>query len=170
MEDTLIPNGLPSEWEAEQFVLLILGGMPPMDALAQLVADLSSWDPLAAHELLGKWSNSATVKTEMVKQMGIPWHKMTLEQRMAFSISKHYNEMSYYLFSNNYSTLDGPAKAKADTCRTAIETKLAGNAGKMTPMEEFLKEIKGMKGGFASPKTTFPMAPPLPDEPKMGKA
>jgi hypothetical protein len=67
---------------------------------------------------------------------------MSAEERIRFAIDKHYNEMAYFLYSHNYGELSGPDKAKADTCRQALEAKLAGTAGKFTPLDEFWNDMR----------------------------
>ena len=74
--------------------------------------------------------------------MGKSWQEMSLEERIHFSIDKHYSEMAYFLYSHNYSQLVGTDRQKADICRQALEAKIAGTAGKMGPLEQFWADIK----------------------------
>ena len=49
--------------------------------------------------------------------------------------------MAYFLYSRNYAELAGQEKQKADTCRTALEAKLAGTSGKLSAVETFWADV-----------------------------
>ena len=66
---------------------------------------------------------------------------MTDEQRLETAIKKHYNEMAYFLWTVNYVECSGNDKIKADTCRSALEVKLAGMAGQESPLSRFYHDM-----------------------------
>jgi hypothetical protein len=52
---------------------------------------------------------------------------------------------SYMLFSNNYIEANSTDKQKLDTARGAIESKLAGTAGKLDALSQFYDDINSGK-------------------------
>jgi hypothetical protein len=66
---------------------------------------------------------------------------MTDAQRLDVSLRKHYNEMAYFLWTTNYAECDGGEKLKSDTCRQSIEAKVAGMAGKESPLASFYHDL-----------------------------
>ena len=72
---------------------------------------------------------------------GEEWHRMTDEQRLETAMKKHYNEMAYFLWTTNYAEASSTNKLKADTCRVAIESKLAGMAGQESPLSRFYHDM-----------------------------
>lgn len=129
----------PDRLEALQFALMLGSGMPQVDVIAYFFPTL---DPGELKVELNKWMGSPTVRSAILTQMGKAWQDMTLEERIQFSIDKHYSEMAYFLYSHNYAQLVGPDRQKADICRQALEAKIAGNAGKLGPIEAFWADIK----------------------------
>ena len=57
------------------------------------------------------------------------------------SLQKHYNELSYFLWTTNYGECSGSDRNKADTCRQAIEAKVAGMAGRESPLTRFYHDL-----------------------------
>ena len=94
---------------------------------------------------LTSWLASSAIKGAILKLQGKSWQDMTLDEKISYSVDKTYAEMAWFLYSHNYSQLMGAEKAKADTCRVALEAKLAGNAGKLGPIESFWQDIKSGK-------------------------
>ena len=68
-------------------------------------------------------------------------HELTDEGRLDLALTKHYNELAYVLWTTNYADVTGAAKTKADTCRQAIEAKVAGMAGKESPLARFYHDL-----------------------------
>jgi hypothetical protein len=66
---------------------------------------------------------------------------MDLMEKIRYSIDRHYAQMAYYLYTHNYSELTAAEKSKADTARQVLEAKLAGRAGKETPLEAFTRDL-----------------------------
>lgn len=150
------PSSLPSKDEATQYALMVTGGIPPMEAIRYFF-------PPEADEGVIKTAAKVWVRSEEVKrallrlQHGKTWQGMSLPERISFTIEKHYSEMAYFLYSHNYSTLIGADKLKADTCRSALEAKLAGTAGKMSPLEQFWEDVRSGKlvlGGTSKGSST----------------
>jgi hypothetical protein len=128
------------EAEADQFALMLLAGAPVTDAVRYFL------DPLTPEELLAeaaeRWPQQAEVLDALQRYTGgETWHKMTDQQRLETAVKKHYNEMAYFLWTVNYVECTGNDKLKADTCRQALEVKLAGLAGQDSPLSRFYHEM-----------------------------
>jgi|TARA_R110002020_G_scaffold15542_3_gene55205 hypothetical protein len=125
--------------EAEQFVMMVLSGAPVSEVVRYF------WDePLSDEELLvyeEAWPSQPEVLAVMERMTGGTWHRMSDEQRLDASLSKHYNEMAYFLWTTNYASSAGADKLKADTCRQAIEAKVAGMAGRESPLAQFYHDL-----------------------------
>jgi len=126
--------------EADQFALMLLAGAPVTDAVRYFL------DPLTPEELLAeaaeRWPQQAEVLDALQRYTGGEvWHKMTDQQRLETAVKKHYNEMAYFLWTVNYVECAGNDKLKADTCRQALEIKLAGLAGQDSPLSRFYHEM-----------------------------
>ena len=154
--------GLPSPEQAEAFAIMLNVGMPPADAMGYFV-DLSDWNPGAIRGLADRWLRSRLVVAASRKLMGKGWEEMTAEERIKHAVDKHYGELAYFLYSHNYSTLEGVDKIKADTARQVLEAKLAGLAGQLDPMARFWDDFrKGMLEGKLGRPRPVPPPPTLP--------
>ena len=129
-----------SQAEADQFALILLSGAPLSDAVGYFLP-LDSPEEIIAL-VIQDWPQQSEV-VEALKRYsgGEDWHRLTDEQRLEVAIKKHYNEMAYFLWTNNYAESSGNEKLKADTCRQAIETKLAGMAGQDSPLSRFYHDM-----------------------------
>jgi len=126
--------------EADQFALMLLSGAPVTDAIRYFL------DPLAGEELLAEAADQWPQQSEVLEALqrytgGEAWHRMNDAQRLDIAIKKHYNEMAYFLWTVNYVEAAGQEKVKADTCRVALETKLAGTAGQESPLARFYHDM-----------------------------
>jgi len=126
--------------EAEQFAQMVLSGAPVGEVVRYF------WDEEMPDEVFADceaiWpSQSEVLAAVRVLTGGEPWHQMSDPGRLEAALKKHYNEMAYFLWSINYAESDGGAKLKADTCRQAIETKLAGMAGRESPLAQFYQDV-----------------------------
>jgi hypothetical protein len=126
--------------EADQLALMLLSGAPVSDAVRYFL------DPLAAEDLLVEAADLWPAQPEVLAALqrytgGEAWHRMTDAQRLEVAIKKHYNEMAYFLWTVNYVEAAGAEKVKADTCRVALETKLAGLAGQESPLARFYHDM-----------------------------
>lgn len=92
-------------------------------------------------KLASQWLQSKEVGKAILKLQGKAWQEMTGEERIRFSVEKVYNEMAYFLYSHNYSELQGNDRQKADKCREVLEQKMAGTAGLLGPVEQFWKDV-----------------------------
>jgi len=125
----------PSHEEAFQFALMITAGVPSREAIRWFVSETDPLEIAAQHDA---WMRDRAVRREVIKiQGGKAWQDLSLDEKISLSINKHYAEMAYFLYSRNYCELQGAEKAKADTCRSALEAKLAGQAGKMDALSQF---------------------------------
>ena len=122
--------------QAEQFAMILLSGAPISDAVSYLLPPTASdADRAAAVE---GWPIQSEVLDAIQRYTGgEAWHQMEDSARMNIALKKHYNEMAYFLWTSNYTEMSGNEKLKADTCRIAIETKLAGMAGQDSPLARF---------------------------------
>jgi hypothetical protein len=77
---------------------------------------------------------------------------MDLNERIRYVMDKHYSEMAYFLYAHNYADLVGADKAKADTCRLALEAKQAGFAGKQDALSRFFADVTS--GAVKLPKAS----------------
>ena len=129
-----------SKREAEQFASMVLSGAPVAEVVRYF------WDEEIPEEVLlaceETWPVQAEVLSAVRAQMGgEPWHRLSDPQRLDVALKKHYNEMAYFLWTTNYTECDGGAKLKADTCRSAIEAKVAGMAGRESPLASFYHDL-----------------------------
>lgn len=151
---------LPSEDQATAFAIMLSVGMPSRQAIMYFIPASEEWTPSSIEALHNKWLQSSSIKRAIKAQMGKSWEGMTLDERIRFAVDKQYSEMAYFIYSHNYSEVAGADKIKADTCRTALEAKLAGMAGKMGELEQFAADLRA--GRITLPKVTLP---PLVAEP-----
>ena len=129
-----------SQGEADQFALILLSGAPLTDAVGYFLPVASP--PEFIETAAQAWPQQLEVVEAMNRYSGgEDWHRLTDEQRLEVAIKKHYNEMAYFLWTNNYAESAGNEKLKADTCRQAIETKLAGMAGQESPLSRFYHDM-----------------------------
>ena len=126
--------------EAEVFAEMLLSGVPVAEAVPYF------WDPsvteaeLVAGETV--WPQQEAVRVAMQRMTGgKPWHHMAEPERLGVALRKHYSELAYFLWTTNYAECDGGAKTKADTCRQALEAKLAGMAGRESPLAQFYHDL-----------------------------
>ena len=125
---------------ATQFALMLKSGMPSTDAIQYFFDD--EQDPERLRFEHDRWIRSGLVRDAVDAVQGKKWSAMTLQEQIQFAIDKHYAELAYFLYSHNYSTLSGAERQKADTCRQALEAKLAGMAGKMTPLTAWFDDVR----------------------------
>lgn len=149
----------PTPEQARQFALILSSGMPSEEVIRYFLPDDAATEltPTFISNLHNKWMSSADVQRAIKQVQGKSWQEMSLEERIKFSVDKNYTEMAYFLYANNYASLTGADKIKADTCRTTLETKLAGLAGVLNPLEHFLKD-------FTTGKISLPTIRVLPAE------
>lgn len=147
---------LPSKEQALEFCLMLNAGLPSEEAIRFFVDDMDEAALAALHQ---RWVRSPNIAKAMLQVMGKPWQQLSLEERMTFAINKHYNEMAYFLYSHNYATISGADKTKADTCRTALEAKIAGTAGRLGPLEEFWKALQDKTISLQPRPQTLPALP-----------
>lgn len=123
---------------AEQFALMLGSGMPPAEIIPYFLPDEQ---PDLQKATLAKWLKSKELQAAVRHNQGKGWPEMSVEEKLRFSIDKHYTEMAYFLYSHNYSELQGSEKTKADTCRQALEARLAGMAGKVDALSRFFDDL-----------------------------
>ena len=133
----------PTKETAMQFCLMLQAGMPAGDAIRYFLSQeqLQLLGDKGVQQMVEAWLADPAVRAAQLALMGMPWQEMTAEEQIKFAINKHYVEMAYFLYANNYVELRGESKAKADTCRLALESKLAGTAGQSDPLSRFYEEV-----------------------------
>jgi hypothetical protein len=126
--------------EATDFASMVLSGAPVAEVVPYFCPDTASEDELLQAE--ETWPMQAEVLAAIERQSGgVPWHQLGDDQRLDVALRKHYNEMAYFLWTTNYAACDGASKLKADTCRSAIEAKVAGMAGQESPLASFYHDL-----------------------------
>tara|TARA_R110002020_G_scaffold391113_2_gene601510 strand:- start:804 stop:1202 length:399 start_codon:yes stop_codon:yes gene_type:complete len=120
--------------------MMVLSGVPVGEAVRHFCDAEEEDDRLAGYA--ERWPVQDEVVAAVRRLNGdAVWHELTDSTRLDVSLKKHYNEMAYFLWSTNYVELEGSAKVKADTCRAAIEAKVAGMAGKESPLAAFYHNL-----------------------------
>lgn len=133
----MTPN--PTAEQAQQLAIMLSAGLPARDAVSYF---LPGAPVEVVVETARDWARSSQVQKAVRALQGKDWQEMTLEEKIKLSIDKHYAEMAYYLYSHNYGDLNAAEKSKADTCRDALERKIAGTSGSMDPLMSFLNDLK----------------------------
>jgi hypothetical protein len=129
----------PTKEQALQFAIMLSSGVPSRVAVTYFLPDdFPEGSVIGLHE---EWMKSEAIQQAILQLQGKAWQEMTVEERINLSIEKHYSEMAYYLYANNYVDMVGAAKTKADTCRSALEAKLAGLAGKTDALSRFWDDV-----------------------------
>ena len=126
--------------QAQEFARIVLSGVPLQRAARYFLPTDLEHDEVrdeAAHF----WAQPEVQSALEALTGGVPWQRLSKEERLSIALDKHYAELAYFLWSTNYSELDGAGKQKADTCRQALEAKLAGTAGKGNAMERFYEDL-----------------------------
>ena len=152
----------PTKDLADQFALMIESGMPSMEAIGYFADAEIAADPSLLRSIHDRWMKSSVVRASLLALQGKPWQGMDLMEKIRYSIDRHYAQMAYYLYTHNYTELTAQEKAKADTCRQVLEAKLAGRAGKETPIEEFFRDIAEGKVKLVAKPTTLRPPPTTP--------
>jgi hypothetical protein len=138
----------PSKEEALQFAIMLQAGLPASDAIRYFT---DSQDPKELALLLDKWLHSKAVASAQVTLLGKAWQEMTLDEQCKAGLDYAYAGMAYCLFSRNYSEMGTTDQAKYNAARIALESKIAGMAGKGDPLSQFLADFvakqKGKDGG-----------------------
>ena len=126
--------------EAREFALMVLAGAPLADIVPYFWTTPTAPEMLIACEEL--WPQQPEVQAAIQALAGgEPWHRLSDETRGELALKKHYSELAYILWTTNYAEAEGPARTKADTCRTAIEAKVAGMAGRESPLAQFYHDL-----------------------------
>ena len=126
--------------EAEQFAQMVLSGAPVAEVVRYF------WEEEMPEEVLAACEEAWPLQPEVLAAVrlmtgGAPWHQMSDPARLDSALKKHYSEMAYFLWTTNYAECEGGEKLKSDTCRQAIETKLAGMAGRESPLAQFYQDV-----------------------------
>jgi hypothetical protein len=132
----------PTKADARNFALMIQTGFPSKDAIRYFFPDVD--DPAFLVRAHNKWIKASVVQGAIKElQGGKEWQDLSLEEQIDLSIKKHYSELAYFLYSTNYASLTSPAeRQKADTCRQALEAKIAGTSGKLDPAMQWLDDVR----------------------------
>ncbi len=136
--------------EAVAFAQIVLSGVPVPEAVQYFWTDPLTETELVQYEAAWPRQEAVIAAIDAVAG-GAPWHRLTDPQRMGVALTKHYNELAYVLWTTNYAELAGAEKVRADTARTAIEAKLAGMAGRESPLATFYTELLAKVATEAAP-------------------
>ena len=144
---------LPSEEQAKQFAVMLHAGLPPSEAITYFA---ESEDPKELADLTRKWQRSRLVGRALALLMTKPWTGMTLEERCRYALDQHYSQLAYLLYSQHYAEVAQSDKTKLDTARAAIESRLAGTAGKGDALSQFFDDLRTGKVKLAKPVNALP--------------
>ena len=112
--------------EAEAFAQMVLSGAPVAEAVRYFWADTVTDELL--EDCIAAWPQQAEVRVAIRRLTGgVSWHEM--------------EDLAYFLWTTNYVECNGQSKVKADTCRQAIEAKVAGMAGRESPLAQFYHDL-----------------------------
>ena len=126
--------------DAEQFALMLLAGAPATHAVRYFLEEEATEDQVVG--AAETWPSQPVVLEALRKYSGgESWHEMTTQQRLNLALEKHYNEMAYFLWTTSYVECDTQDRAKADTCRSALEVKMSGLAGQESPLARFYTDM-----------------------------
>jgi hypothetical protein len=126
--------------EAQQFAQIVLSGAPVPEAVRYFWPEPLNPEDEAAY--CACWPVQPEVLNALQRMTGgEPWHALTDETRLETALTKHYNELAYFLWTTNYTECAGADKVKSDTCRAAIEAKVAGMAGRESPLARFYHDL-----------------------------
>lgn len=154
--------GLPTSDEARQFALMLSCGAPPREAIRYFLPEEESGPAVSLIEsTTARWMASEPVRRWILHYQGKDWADMGPGEKLKFALDKTYTEMAYFLYSRNYVELNGPDKAKADTCRTVLEAKLAGTSGQLNQVERFWSDIAAGRIKLGSGLSGPTPVPPL---------
>ena len=149
----------PTREEALKFATLMQAGMPSEEAIFYFFPDLTTSDEdlrklRVEHD---RWSRSRAVKDAVREVRKWDWEDLSLDDMVKQAVDKTYKEMAYFLHSRNYVSLPQAERQKADTCRTALEAKLAGSAGKTNELTMFFDDImRGTRKLAVLPSSSIP--------------
>lgn len=129
----------PTPEEAQAFAVMLQAGLPASDAMCYFT---DSSDPVVVSQMVQNWQRSRAVKAAIRSMMGRNWQDMSPEERLKTALDKHYTDLAYMLWSRHYLEADGAMKGKLDSARTAIEAKLAGQAGRTDALTRFFDDIQ----------------------------
>jgi len=118
---------------------MLAAGMPLEDIVGLQFPDAGPGDR-ATH--MGNWLRAKVLQEAIKELQGADWQNLSQEERWKRALDKHYSELAYLLYSRNYLQLHGLDKTKADTARAVLESKLAGEAGKLNDLDRFWLRIK----------------------------
>lgn len=138
----------PTPEQALAFAIMLKAGLPATEAIIYFFPEA---DPPDLKHFLGIWQRSAEVQKATLKLLGKPWQEMTLEEQLHCALDYHYAGLAHFLFANNYADLAPTDRAKADAARTAIESKLAGTAGKVDALGQFLEDVRSGRVKLSQP-------------------
>lgn len=129
---------MPTDDQALQFAVMLQAGLPASEAIRYFT---ESDDPAELRTMTDRWSRSRAVARALTKLMKKPWQDMSLDERCRNALDLHYSQLAYLLRSSHYGEVGQADKAKLDTARQAIESKLAGMAGKTDALSRFFDDI-----------------------------
>lgn len=160
----------PNKETAYQFAVMLASGAPAREAIRYFLPE-DSPEVLTGgqiDQIASRWLADRLVIQAVTSLQGKDWTDLSTEEKMRLSLDKTYVEMAYFLYSRNYVELTGPERAKADTCRQALESKLAGTAGKLSAVEQFWADVSSGKVKLVNSAGTQTGSPSSPSPSKLG--
>lgn len=138
---------------ARQLALMLKSGMPLQHAMVYFMPDATEGE---RNSVAAGWTRSKLLQQAVREIEGDDWQNLSLEVRIQNAIDKHYSELAYFLYTHNYTDVAGLDKTKSDTARSVLETKLAGLAGKASPLEAFWNDLRQGKAKLSAVPQTLP--------------
>lgn len=151
---------------AADFVKLLLAGVTPIEALRFLQP--AYWAYCNAHQRrawLTEVQASSLVADETDRLNEGAWQDIEAGDRLRLALEKHYAEMAYFLYTNNFADPSAD-RAKMTEAREAIVAKIEAGDGKGgSVFDVFLQKLAG-RADLAEP----PRLPPRSAEPELDDA
>lgn len=145
---------------AHDLVKLLAAGVPPHDALRYLDPEyFAVADPKQRHAWLLAWSGDPMTLRAQSSLNGADWPDLEAGQRLTIAFDKHLAELAYFLFSHDYSKIEGTDLRKADAAREALMSYLKEGAdAESSPFKRFLEEFMAGRDQPASGQLVMPVA------------
>lgn len=132
----------PDETQAFQFATMLQAGLPASQAILYFI---DTDDPKEIVETTRKWQRSRLVARAAAKLMGRDWTAMSTDEKMKYALDLHYAQLANLLVSVNYAEANQGEKGKMDSARSALEAKVAGQAGKGDALSQFFDDLRSKR-------------------------
>lgn len=128
----------PDENQASQFAVMLEAGLTATQAILYFI---ESDDPGYLGQVAARWTRARTVQKAQQALLDKSWAAMSTDERMKVALDRHYSQLATILFSTHYAEANPQEKGKMDEARKALESKVAGTAGKGDPFSRFMDDL-----------------------------